>query len=371
MKPAVRPLLALLLALLLSACGQSAAGEPTAAPPTADLAAEATAPPATPAPPAAQAAPTAVVVAPEQFRNPVLRADFADPGVLRVDDTYYAYATNGTGKNVQVATSPDLVRWTQLSDAMPALGKWAQLGGSYVWAPEVMQIGEQFVLYYTARDKASDRQCVGVAVAAKPEGKFKDPHAAPLVCQTEEGGTIDASPFRDADGTLYLYYKNDGNCCSQPTYLYVQELAADGLSLQGEPTRLVRNDRAWEGHVIEAPTMWLEEGRYYLFFSGNDYGGPPYAVGYATCEGPRGPCEDAPENPIVASVTDRQPPVIGPGHQTIVEDADGETWLVYHAWEITSAGQRGSRRFMWLDRLVWEDGAPRVAGPTTDPQARP
>lgn len=350
----------LLLAALLAACGQGATTAPTAAVPTTGPASATTVP-----------APTAVVVAENQFRNPVLRGDFADPHVLRVGDTYYAYATNATGKNVQVATSPDLVRWTPLTDAMPALGKWAQLGGSYVWAPEVMQIGEQFVLYYTARDKVADKQCIGVAVAAKPEGKFKDPYDKPLVCQVEEGGTIDAHPFRDADGTLYLYYKNDGNCCSKATYLYVQELAPDGLSLVGEAIRLVRNDRAWEGRVVEAPTMWLHEGRYYLFFSGNDYGGPPYAIGYAVCETARGPCEDAPENPILASVTDRQPPVIGPGHQTIIEDAAGATWLVYHVWEVNSAGLRASRRFMWIDRLVWENGAPRVEGPTTDPQERP
>ena len=45
-----------------------------------------------------------------------------------------------------------------------------------------------------------------------------------FVCQSAEGGTIDASPFRDGD-KLYLYFKNDGNCCNKTTYLYGQELA--------------------------------------------------------------------------------------------------------------------------------------------------
>jgi len=347
--------------LLLSACGQAATTAPTAP----AVAAEAT------VAPAATVAPTIAPVGADQFKNPVLRADFPDPHLLRVGDTYYAYATNGSGKNVQLAVSSDLVTWAQRTDAMPALGKWVRLSAPLVWAPEVIQIGEQFALYYTARDKESDKQCVGVAVAAKPEGKFKDPNERPLVCQVEQGGTIDASPFRDADGTLYLYYKNDGNCCSLPTYLYVQPLAPDGLSLTGEPTQLVRNDKAWEGRVVEAPTMWLHDGGYYLFYSGNDYGGPPYAVGYATCASALGPCEDAPENPILATDTDGQPLVIGPGHQTIIEDDEGETWLVYHVWEVTSAGLRGNRRFMWLDRLAWNDGVPTVEGPTRAPQARP
>lgn len=303
------------------------------------------------------------------FTNPVFRTDFADPGVLKVEDTYYAYATNAIGRNIQVARSTDLIEWELLSDAMPALPGWAQLGGSLVWAPEVAKIGDLFVLYYTARDKQSNRQCVGVATSEKPEGKFKDTNDKPLVCQADEGGTIDASPFFD-DGKWYLYFKNDGNCCSKPTHLYVQEMTADGLGLVGEPARLVRNDRAWEGRVVEAPTMWKHDDRYYLFFSANDYAGIEYAIGYATCESPLGPCEDAPENPIVESLL-KKPPVIGPGHQTIVMDDDGETWIVYHAWEVSSGGTKTSRRFMWIDPLVWEDGKPVVKGPTIAAQPLP
>lgn len=306
----------------------------------------------------------------QTFTNPVLRADFADPFVLKEGDTYYAYATNASGRNVQVATSPDMVKWTLLSDAMPSLASWAKPGGSLVWAPEVMRIGEKFVLYYTARDKASNKQCVGAATSDKPEGKYRDSNTAPLVCQAQEGGTIDAHPYQDGD-KLYLYYKNDGNCCGIATYLYAQEMAPDGLSLVGEPVRLVRNDRAWEGRVVEAPTMWKNEDKYYLFFSANNYAGFEYSVGYANCETPLGPCEDAPENPILASRMKEKPLVIGPGHQTVIEDDDGETWLVYHVWDVTSAGLRGSSRHMWIDRLVFEGGKPVVQGPTTDPQPVP
>lgn len=348
---------ALVLLILIAGCDQQSASPTATSAPRPDS--TATAP----------AASTATGAPADSFQNPVLRSDFPDPFVLKEGDIYYAYATNASGKNIQLATSPDLIKWTLKSDAMPGLATWAKFGGSLVWAPEVIKIGSSYLLYYTARDKASDKQCVGVAVSDKPEGKFKDSNDKPLVCQADEGGTIDASPFRDGD-KLYLLYKNDGNCCSMATYLYAQEMAADGLSLVGEPVRLVRNDTAWEGHVTEAPTMWKHEGKYYLFFSGNNYAGFEYSVGYATCESPLGPCEDAPENPILASRME-MPLVIGPGHQTIIEDADGDTWIVYHAWEVTSAGTRGSSRFMWIDRLAWEDGKPVVKGPTTGPQPRP
>ena len=310
---------------------------------------------------------TAAVVGEGSFQNPVLKYDFPDPGILKVDGTYYAYATNTSGRNVQLARSTDLVRWDLLTDAMPALPTWAK--GGLTWAPEVIQVGERFALYFTARDKQSNKQCVGVATSDKPEGKFRDRGDRPLVCQDKEGGTIDANPFRDGD-KLYLYFKNDGNCCGFATWLYVQELAQDGLSVVGEPTRLVRNDKSWEGRVVEAPTMWNQDGKYYLFFSANDFAGLNYAVGYATCQSPMGPCEDAPENPILKTSLQR-PPVIGPGHQTVVLDDDGETWMVYHAWEVAPTGLKTNRRFMWIDRLTWEDGKPVVKGPTTAPQPLP
>jgi beta-xylosidase len=330
----------------------------------------AVAPSATAAAEVTEAKPTGTAAPPEDsFQNPVFRTNFPDPFLLQVGDTWYAYATNGAGRNIQVATSTDLVNWDLQRDGMPGLAPWIQFSSADVWAPEVLQIGEQYLLYYTARDKASGKQCVGVAVSDQPRGIFQDTREEPLVCQSDEGGTIDASPFRDGE-KLYLFYKNDGNCCGFPTYIYVQEMAPDGLSMAGEATRLVRNDERWEGQVIEAPTMVVEDGSYYLFFSANSYAGVEYAVGYALCETVTGPCEDAPENPILASRMNERPIVVGPGHQTVIE-VDGQDWLVYHAWEVTSAGLRGSNRFMWMDRLEWVDGKPDVIGPTTDYQPMP
>ena len=55
----------------------------------------------------------------------------------------------------------------------------------------------------TARDIASDKQCIGVAAAPAPEGPFDADDAAPLVCEADIGGSIDASSFVDDDGTPY------------------------------------------------------------------------------------------------------------------------------------------------------------------------
>jgi beta-xylosidase len=291
------------------------------------------------------------------FTNPVWNADFPDPFVLHVGDTYYAYATQGNGKQVQTLTSKDLVHWQPGPDALPRVApKWAYNGAT--WAPEVLARGDgTYVLYYTTS------QCIGRAVADEPLGPFVDASKQPLVCQHVEGGSIDASPFRDDDGSLYLVWKDDGNSIGQTTSIWSQRLAADGLSLVGKPAAIEENDAGWEAGVVEGPVMRKHDGRYILFYSGNDYASEAYAVGYATCDSPVGPCTDAPENPILETRCRAR----GPGHNALV-DVHGQTWIVYHAW---LPNKRGDKRVLWIDKLDWRDGKPHVEGPTCKAQPVP
>jgi beta-xylosidase len=291
----------------------------------------------------------------ETFTNPVYDRDFPDPFVLKVGETYYAYATNGDGKQVQTLTSKDLVHWTPGPDALPKVGSWGFNGET--WAPEVLARGDgSYVLYYTAN------KCVGRAVARKPLGPFVDTSKKPLVCQPQQGGSIDPSPFRDDDGTLYLVWKNDGNAIGAPTHIWAQRLSPDGLRLVGRRTRIETNDKPWETSVVEGPMLWKHDGRTFLFYSGNVYSGAAYAVGYATCASPLGPCRDAPENPILKGACDAH----GPGHNALIRDGGGQTWIVYHAWDAAY-----SKRVLWIDRLDWKDGKPVVHGPTCVVQPAP
>jgi beta-xylosidase len=267
---------------------------------------------------------------------------------------------------VPVLRSSDLVRWRPAGDALPALGSWALTGKT--WAPEVLQLRDgTFVLYYTALSLNPGSQCLGSAVATSPEGPFVDESARPLVCQAAEGGSIDANPFADDDGSLYLLWKNDGNSIGEDTFIYAQRLSGDGLRLLGRRARLVRQDAGWEGQLVEAPTLWREGERLVLFFSANKYFDATYAVGYATCRTPLGPCEDAPENPILRTACR----AVGPGHQALVRDGEGRTWILYHAWPPDAVGSTSPGRVLWLDRLVWRAGKPDVLGPTCGAQQRP
>jgi beta-xylosidase len=306
---------------------------------------------------------------PGEYANPVLDTDFPDPFVLKVGNTYWAYATEGNAKHIQVARSKDLVSWVQLDDALPQIPTFS-IGKT--WAPEVMKTSAGYVMYYTLNafdfntPNGPGAQCVSFAVSATPQGPFVDSNTKPFVCQPDLGGSIDATPFQDRNGKRYLAWKNDGNCCSIPTRFYIQELSADGRKLVGSPKDMgVVDDAPWETPVnsrIESPELVLHDGTYYLFFSGSAHDTEFYAVGYATSTSVTGPYVDAPENPILKT----KEPAIGPGHPTITQTADGRLWMLYHAW-----GPDYSFRAMWLDELVFENGKQVVKGPDVGPQPVP
>ena len=314
-----------------------------------------------------------VAVAAEPSFVPVYEANFPDPFVLLAKGEFIAYATND-GINLPMATSKDLVQWSAVMDpakpgkrldGMPMLAPWVKEG--FTWAPEVTRIGANYLLYYTANHRKLDRQCVGLAVANNPRGPFRDTSVAPLVCQAELGGTIDANTYRDGDGKLYLYYKNDGNRVGKVSAIWGQRLSADGMSVVGTPVSLARDTKAWEQKLIEAPTMVRAPSGYQLFYSGGYFGWnddqriSPYAMGYATCASPLGPCTPSPDNPILHSFKDKQAGCIsGPGHQSIFT-VGKRSFISFHAWAATKGCRKADdKRFLYVAPLSWKDGKPVI-----------
>lgn len=310
-------------------------------------------------------APTAGGPAASGFTNPVYASNFPDPMIV-ADDAggFWALGTNGNGSNVQTLRSEDLTTWQQGPDALPELPEWTTPGK--VWAPEVVErAGGGNALYYTSTGP-DGVQCVGVALGKEPEGPFRDDSTKPLVCEEEQGGTIDANPFVASDGRRYLYWKNDGNAVGVDTYLSVAPLAGSGTALAGKPRRLFKQDLPWEGDLVEAPFVWERDGRFHLFYSANDYGSEDYAVGHAVADDPLGPFTKDPE-PVLAS----NDVASGPGHCSLVE-VDGRVWMAYHAWTPGEIGGDLPGRAMWLSEVTFaDDGGVAVVPPTTNYPTRP
>jgi arabinan endo-1,5-alpha-L-arabinosidase len=303
------------------------------------------------------------------YVNPVLDGDFPDPAVLRAPDgLFYAYATQGARAdrmlNIQVARSPDLVEWTHLGDALPAKPRWAGAKQAF-WAPHVLYDGTQkkYFMYYSAEPDEARGKCLAVATSEAPAGPFTD-SGAPLLCgQGIEH--IDPMAFDDPQtGKRLLYWGSGG------LPIKVQELAADRQGfLPGSAPREIVFPEAREAYrsLIEGAWVTFRGGTYFLFYSGDRCCArePRYAVMVARAGNAMGPFETL-SDPIL----ERSAAWLAPGHNSVISDAAGADWMLFHALK---AGERHGRRVMLLERIVYIDGWPRVAGnqPSAGPHAAP
>ena len=332
---------------------------------------------------------------------PVHAGDFPDPTVLNYDGAYYAFSTQNFAKpaqtiNIQESTSTDGVNWTQLgSDALPNVGAWAKPGDT--WAPTVEfdAAKSDFVMFYTATENQSPGyQCIGEAISpsTNPLGPYQ-PLPTPVVCQDDNGwgaptimgalslgGSIDPDLFQDSTGNWWLLWKNDGNRVGSPTTIWsvqLQQVGSDLLPPTNTTYQLLTNTQSsWEGSVIEGPNMYETEtttdpptDSYYLFFSGNDEGSSSYAVGWASCPGPEGPCTDqtAGSGPILSS----GPGMSGPGGPDVFTlppphgQTTGQTVLAFAAWQGQTVGyvNCGIRPMYEVDLGFSAGGTPELTDP--------
>lgn len=313
--------------------------------------------------PAAQAAPG---------RPTTFFPDSPDPHVLRVGSRYYAYTTNRAASfggliHLPVLWSTDLRNWTEPVDAMANLASWVEPGRT--WAPTVVRDGEGFVLFYSATERSTGRQCIGKARSRTPVGPFRDTRRGPVVCQRRLGGSIDPYVFRAPNGNRYLYWKNDGNCCGLRVSLWGQRLRADER-LAGHATNLLSYDRAWERPLIENPAMTYAPSHgaeFRLFYAANWYDSQSYATGYARCATALGPCR---------KVTTQRPwhgttrYAYGPGGASFFTDSGGRNWMAEHGWSRPPdkvGYPNGGRRSLFIEKVDFSDRRPRVN--TTFPYA--
>lgn len=263
----------------------------------------------------------------------------ADPFILHASDgRYYLYCTSEDGSGFPVRSSEDLIHWTEHGPALRAKdSRWAN---DTFWAPECYELGGKYVLLYSANWKDNPTQAlenyrIGAAVADTPVGPFTEVSDRPVF---DPGyPIIDANLYRE-DGRYYLYYSR---CCYEhkvdgleESWIYGVELKPDFSGIIGEPALLLRPEQPWEGRSAAATGRRWNEGsflmkagdRYLMTYSGNYFGGPDYAVGYAVGQSPLGPFVKAAENPILERYGD----VTGTGHSCMLHSPEGELLICYH-----------------------------------------
>ena len=307
------------------------------------------------------------------YANPVHREYFADPFVLRHDGRYYAYGTvPDPGRTVPGLVSDDLVTWRGLGDVLEPLDR----PGEVYWAPEVAAGDDgRFYMYFSVGAPEGEGQRLRVAVADGPEGPFVDQG----VELDTDPFSIDASPFRDEDGSWYLFFCRDFLEGDRVGTGIVVDRLVSMTELAGDARVAVRPfadwnlyeaqrtwyGRTWDWYTIEGPFVVRRDGRYWLFFSGGAWREPSYGVSYAVADHPLGPWEVVPhEEPTILRT--RPGSVLGPGHASITQTPGGADVIVYHGWDVDATA-----RLMRIDPLEWGPEGPRCSGPSVGPSELP
>lgn len=184
----------------------------------------------------------------------------------------------------------------------------------------------------------ADRKTAAVAAALLPFAQTRRPmerffFMQPLIeAVLDNWDHVRASLEHDPDAVLIF------DAMSTP--IHAQMLSETG-ELIGEDTVVLVNDQDWEGHLIEGPWVSFQEGRYWLFYAGNDFGTPAYGIGVAVADHPLGPYVKQPE-PLLKS----RPDWWAPGHASVAPGLDGKPQLFFHAFHPNTGGYNTFRALL-------------------------
>lgn len=322
-----------------------------------------------------------------RYKNPVYSQYLADPFAWRHESRYLAIGTGAAeadgvvtrASSTEPAVFPllessDLVHWSEIGRAL--VRPDPKFGDTF-WAPEVVQADGGWLLYYSVGFE--DRlHHIRVARSSAPHGPFVD--VAGLTDPDTCAFAIDPHPFRDPDGSWYLFHARDflndvddeGRSVRSGTALVVHaldgmtKLAPNGVTVaraRWDWQRFAANrtmyGRVFDWHTLEGPFVVLHDGSYYCFYSGGCWQTDTYGVDYVVARSVLGPYSDAgaEKGPRVLRTVPGH--VLGPGHCSIVSQPDARHCIVYHAWDAAMTMRRLS-----IDPLIFTAGGPRSPGPT-------
>lgn len=264
------------------------------------------------------------------YTNPVIPADFPDPDVIRVGDTYYMVTTTMfVFPGVTILKSHDLVNWQYCSNAVPRFdfGKCYNLDGCSryghgPWATSIRYHNGKFYLLFITLDEGGF-----MCTADKAEGPWHITHLP--------RGFYDASMFFDDDGKVYVAQGN--------SRISITEVNDSLVPIGRDSVVFVGDIR----HGLEGTHMYKINGYYYLY---STYGGGDGIQVALRSKNVYGPYEEK----VVIKDTTRGK-TFGIHQGALIETQTGEWWTML----FVDSGPFG--RFPSLQPVTWKDGFP-VAG---------
>ena len=270
----------------------------------------------------------------------------ADPHAMFIGNELWVFPTGGPGGSwaadrFGAFSTRDLKNWRPRGELIrhDQIG-WIKDDGApehFLWAPGVATRNGRYYLYFSVGPQNPTPSRIGVAVADRPEGPYRD-SGRPLVTGGQGFEAIDPMVFNDArSGKSYLYAGG-----SAGSKLRVWELKPDMVTIARE-VPVANPPQFTEGAFLHE-----RGGTYYLSYSHGRFNGPSYSVHYATAPSPVGPWKY--RGAILTSDATHK----GPGHHSFVKAPNGQWLIVYHRWENPQGGEpyRGERQVA-LDRVQY------------------
>ena len=302
----------------------------------------------------------------------------ADPDVLKADDGYfYMYCTNTYcemgNKGMQYDRGPifqskDLINWTWVGsvfDGHPQALNWGDKDAG-VWAPSVIKVGDRYNYYYSLSLWGDSNPGIGVATSLTPYGPWT--HYGKVLDSNLSGvkNSIDPKPIYDEDGKLYLIWgsfygigavelTDDGtevfwgiNNIKDHLYWIIDDNSNGqmDININYEGSYIIkRNDSYYyfgsQGTCCDGvnSTYRVKAGK------ANKLLGKYYGSDGKTLTDETGSYGD-----LVIGPSEE---VAGVGHNTVVEDYEGEFWLFYHGFDVD--GEYPNERTIFMDKLYFDE----------------
>lgn len=204
--------------------------------------------------------------------------------------------------------SKDLVNWEPVCRAI------TEYKGSAM-APDLVKYKGKYYIYYPA-DKTN-----WVVWADDIRGPWSKPVDLKVT-------GIDPGHTADEQGNRYLYVDNGK----------VIQLTEDGLATIDTLKKVYDGweyPKPWitECKCLESPKLNYHNGYYYLTSAEGGTAGPAtsHMVVAARSKSMLGPWENSPYNPVVHTYSANDP-WWSKGHGTLIDDVNGNWWIVYHAY---------------------------------------
>ena len=253
-----------------------------------------------------------------KYTNPIIPGFYPDPSICRADGRYYLVCSSFQYfPGVPLFESADLVNWKQIGHVLTRksqlpLDGAGNAGGIY--APTIR--------YHEGRFYMVTTNVTGIGNfyvwTDDIHGEWSDPIAV------EQGG-IDPSLYFENGRAYFMSNGEDDNGEGGITQCEIDIETGKKLT----PSRCIYKGNG--GRYLESPHLYKIGNEYYIMAAegGTEYG---HMVVYAKGPTVNGPFTNYPGNPVLTNRNLGGYEIQGCGHGDIVEDENGNFWMVHLAF---------------------------------------